>query len=91
MKKQKVFYFLIFIFFLLLIKTDYRIASGVNCCGDDFDYYIHAQTLAIDYDFDRHLIKTLESMRGNLNMLPINRNIVMHNPATDQVLVVKPC
>ena len=52
MKKQKVFYFLIFIFFLLLIKTDYRIASGVNCCGDDFDYYIHAQTLAIDYDFD---------------------------------------
>jgi hypothetical protein len=47
--------------------------------------------LAIDYDFDRHLIKTLESLRGDLNILPINRNIVMHNPATDQVLVVKPC
>ena len=44
MKKQKVFYFLIFVFFLLLLKTDYRIASGVNCCGDDFDYYTHAQT-----------------------------------------------
>ena len=52
MKKQKVFYFLIFVFFLLLLKTDYRIASGVNCCGDDFDYYSHAQTLAIDFDFD---------------------------------------
>lgn len=47
--------------------------------------------LAIDYDFDRHLIKTLESMRGDLNILPINKNIVMHNPSTDQVLVVKPC
>ena len=52
MKKQKVFYFLFFLFFLLLLKTDYRIASGVNCCGDDFDYYTHAQTLAIDFDFD---------------------------------------
>ena len=36
--------------------------------------------LAIDYDFDRHLIKTMESMRGTLNILPINRNVVMHNP-----------
>jgi len=47
--------------------------------------------LAIDYDFDRHLIKTMESMRGTLNILPINRNVVMHNPHTDQVLVVRPC
>jgi hypothetical protein len=47
--------------------------------------------LAIDYDFDRHLIKTMESMRGTLNILPINRNVVMHNPNTDQVLVVRPC
>ena len=47
--------------------------------------------LAIDYDFDRHLIKTMENMRGTLNILPINRNVVLHNPHTDQVLVVKPC
>lgn len=47
--------------------------------------------LAIDYDFDRHLIKTLESMRGELNIVPINRNIVFHNPATDRILVAKPC
>jgi hypothetical protein len=47
--------------------------------------------LAIDYDFDRHLIKTLEGMRGELNVLPINRNVVLHNPHTDQVLVIKPC
>ena len=47
--------------------------------------------LAIDYDFDRHLIKTMESMRGKLNVLPINRNVVLYNPHTDQVLVVKPC
>ena len=47
--------------------------------------------LAIDYDFDRHLIKTLESMRGELNIVPINRNIVFHNPKTDRILVAKPC
>lgn len=47
--------------------------------------------LAIDYDFDRHLIKVLESMRGTLNIIPINRNIVLHNPNTDEILITKPC
>jgi len=47
--------------------------------------------LAIDYDFDRHLIKTLESMRGSLNIIPINRNVIFHDPNTDTVLVAKPC
>ena len=47
--------------------------------------------LAIDYDFDRHLIKVLESIRGTLNIIPINRNIVLHNPNTDEILITKPC
>ena len=46
---------------------------------------------AIDYDWDKSLVKTLEGMRGNLNVIPINKHIVFHNPATDQVLVAKPC
>ena len=52
MNKNKTKIFLIFIFFLLLIKTDYRIESTINCCGDDFDYYSHAYTVAVDFDFD---------------------------------------
>ena len=46
---------------------------------------------AIDYDWDKSLVKTLEGMRGNLNVIPINKHIVFHNPATDQVLIAKPC
>ena len=52
MNKNKTKIFLIFIFFLLLIKTDYRLESTINCCGDDFDYYSHAYTVAVDFDFD---------------------------------------
>lgn len=52
MNKSKTKIFLIFIFFLLLIKTDYRLGSTINCCGDDFDYYSHAYTVAVDFDFN---------------------------------------
>jgi hypothetical protein len=46
---------------------------------------------AIDYEWDKSLVKTLESMRGDLNIIPISKHIVFHSPATDQVLVAKPC
>ena len=52
MNKSKTKIFLIFILLLLLIKTDYRLGSTINCCGDDFDYYSHAYTVAVDFDFD---------------------------------------
>ena len=39
----------------------------------------------------KSLVKTLESMRGSLNIIPINKHIVFHNPATDQVLIARPC
>ncbi len=52
MNKNKTKIFLVFILFLLLIKTDYRLGSTINCCGDDFDYYSHAYTISVDFDFD---------------------------------------
>ena len=53
MKTKKIFYILLFtMFFLSLIKTDYRLINEINCCGDDFEYFIHAQTIAVDRDFD---------------------------------------
>ena len=52
MNKSKTKIFLIFILFLLLVKTDYRLGSTINCCGDDFDYYSHAYTVAVDFDFN---------------------------------------
>lgn len=49
-KMQKVFFVLLFV--LLFVKVDYRLVSNINCCGDDYDYFIHAQTIATDFDFD---------------------------------------
>lgn len=47
--------------------------------------------LAIDTDFDPHLLSQLSSIKGNLNIVPINKHIVFHNSETDRVLVAKPC
>lgn len=53
MKTKKFLYTLLLTLFILsLIKTDYRLISEINCCGDDFEYFIHAQTIAVDKDFD---------------------------------------
>ena len=47
------FYLIIFLIFLsILFKVDYRYINELNCCGDDFDYYSHALTIAVDKDFD---------------------------------------
>lgn len=46
---------------------------------------------AIDYDWDKSLVRMIESMRGTLNIIPISKHIVFHNPQTDQVLIAKPC
>ena len=43
---------LIILLFLTLVKTDYRLVDEIDCCSDDFEYFIHAQTIAIDRDFD---------------------------------------
>lgn len=43
----------LFIFIILIfLKVDYRLISEISCCGDDFDYYAHAETIAIDFDLD---------------------------------------
>ena len=51
MKKSLIFVF-IFLILSVLIKTDYRLEEGIYCCKDDHDYYAHAETIAIDFDFD---------------------------------------
>ena len=53
MKTKKLLYFLLLSLFLLsMIKTDFRLINEINCCGDDFEYFIHAQTIAVDGDLD---------------------------------------
>lgn len=47
--------------------------------------------LAIDSKFDRELMSQLNSVRGELNIVPINKHIVFHDPSSDKVMVTKPC
>ena len=34
------------------LKTDFRLENDIYCCSDDYDYYSHAKTIALDFDFD---------------------------------------
>ena len=43
---------LLFIIFCLFFRIDFRFKNTVECCSDDFDYFSHAVTIAIDKDFD---------------------------------------
>ena len=43
---------LLLIIILLVIKVDFRLESDIYCCSDDFDYFSHAETIALDFDFD---------------------------------------
>ena len=52
MKTKSFKFLLLFLLISLFIKTDYRLDTGIYCCKDDHDYYAHAETLAIDFDFD---------------------------------------
>ena len=66
--KKMVLISLLFIIFLLFFKIDFRFAEGIYCCGDDYDYFSHAQTIAEDFDLDyTNQLKGYEEKRFNLN------------------------
>ena len=50
--KKFILTFFISVFLLLFLKTDFRLKDTITCCGDDHDYYIHAETIAIDFDLN---------------------------------------
>ena len=50
--KKFILTFFITVFLLLFLKTDFRLKDTITCCGDDHDYYIHAETIAIDFDLN---------------------------------------
>ena len=37
---------------LSILKIDFRFKDEITCCSDDFDYFIHAETIVEDFDFD---------------------------------------
>ena len=68
MTKNKIFLFFIFIVSLLMLKTDYRFVENIVCCGDDHDYYMHAETIALDFDLDySNQLEGYENLRFKFN------------------------
>ena len=52
-KTVRKYKFLIFILVILsILKIDFRFKEELTCCSDDFDYFIHAETIIEDFDFD---------------------------------------
>jgi hypothetical protein len=51
-KKNLLRVLLLFLIVSLFFRIDFRFKNSVECCSDDYDYYSHAATVAIDADFD---------------------------------------
>ena len=51
--KNKYIKVIVLLFIVLLFtKIDFRFKTDITCCSDDYDYFIHAETIAQDFDFD---------------------------------------
>ena len=67
-KKNTFIYLFVTIILLLFLKIDFRFQDTIYCCGDDHDYYIHAETIAVDFDLDySNQLKGYETRRFNVN------------------------
>jgi hypothetical protein len=68
-KKYTTILFLLFIV-LLFTKIDFRLKTDITCCSDDFDYFIHAETIVEDFDFDySNQLEGFENKRFNKSKL----------------------
>lgn len=61
----------IFLLLVLFMKTDFRLKTEIECCNDDHDYFMHSETIAIDFDFDySNQLKGFETRRNFVNSKP---------------------
>lgn len=51
-RKRISFFFLILLLITLFFRTDYRFKNTIECCSDEYDYFMHASTIVLDFDFD---------------------------------------
>ena len=69
LRNKKLVYLFLITFLLLLLKIDYRLIEEINCCQDDHDYFMHAETISVDFDLDyTNQLKGFESKRFNLEL-----------------------
>ena len=59
---------IIFLLISLFVKIDFRLKPELECCNDDHDYYIHAETTIIDFDFEyENQLEGFEKRRNFIN------------------------
>ena len=65
--KNKYIKVIVLLFIVLLFtKIDFRFKTDITCCSDDYDYFIHAETIAEDFDFDyTNQLEGFEEVRFN--------------------------
>ena len=62
---------LLFLILAIFFKVDFRLQTDIECCSDDHDYYIHAETTGIDFDFDyTNQLEGFETNRNYINNKP---------------------
>jgi hypothetical protein len=72
-KSKNTFYLftLIAVVISIFLKVDFRLKSELECCVDDHDYYIHAETSILDFDFDySNQLDGFETRRNYINNKP---------------------
>ena len=51
-KKKWLHVVLLSLIMLTFLRIDYRFNTQVNCCSDDYSYFLHASTISLDFDLD---------------------------------------
>ena len=52
LQKRNLIVFFILIILMSSFRIDYRFKTTVECCSDDYDYFLHASTIAMDFDLN---------------------------------------
>lgn len=51
-KNQTRNFIILLVVLLFFLRIDYRFKTTVECCSDEYDYFLHASTIVYDFDFD---------------------------------------
>tara|TARA_B100001250_G_scaffold169750_1_gene146221 strand:- start:53796 stop:55376 length:1581 start_codon:yes stop_codon:yes gene_type:complete len=52
LKNKWIIVLVLTIILLLFLRVDFRFKYEVQCCSDDYSYYMHASTIALDFDLN---------------------------------------
>ena len=52
-----------------LLKVDYRLKYTIECCSDEYDYFIHAVTIVedLDLDYSNQNLRSFRYTNGEIN------------------------